>query len=172
MVKVVVVGLALFLIFQGTDRPKSQQGNPSPSHRSQDSSKCDQQKVAYSRFDHTYSKRIIWQSVTHSENPPAGIQKEYSPERTKWRANVEPDTSKQGAGNTTIYFGSDANEEVWKLSVNDNLGTDFKWLSEKLVFGRIWWGRIYATELVLDLENHKFIYKEMANYGGVTEPCE
>jgi hypothetical protein len=44
--------------------------------------------------------------------------------------------------------------------------------SEKLVFGQVWWGRFDATEFVIDLQQYKFIYKEMANYVSMAEPCE
>jgi hypothetical protein len=166
MFKAVSVSCLAFLIFQGTKAPKDQQPD------SASLQKCDQQRVLYRPFDEAYSKRIVWQSVSNSENPPARVKNEYSPERTKWSVTVDPDTTKPGPWNTQVYFGSDADEEVWKLTLNDNAGTEFKWLSEKLVFGRIWWGRIYATDFVLDLEAHKFLYKEMAHYGDMIQPCE
>ena len=171
MVKMMGFGLVAFLFLQGTGRPQSQQTAP-PDNQPRRLARCDQEKVLYSPFDVTYSKRIVWQRVTQTENPPVGPKKQYSPERTKWSVTVEPDTTKPGPWNTIIYYGSDANEEVWKLALNDNIGTDFKWLNEKLVFGTVWWGRIYATEFILDLDNHKFLYKEMAHYGGMVEPCE
>ena len=101
------------------------------------------------------------------------VQDKASPGKGKmWMAAVEPDTSKPGLWNTSIYFVSNSNEEVWKLTFVDQQGAGVKWLSEKLVFGQAWWGRIYATEFVLDIQQHKFIYMEMANYGAMTEPCE
>jgi hypothetical protein len=134
--------------------------------------KCSQQMVRYSRFDEAYSKRIVWQLVRQSENPPSNLKKERSPQNTRWSVTVEPDRTKAGPWTTSIYFGSDINEDVWKLSLIDNTDTNFKWLSDKLVFGSIWWGRIYATDVILDIDNHKFIYREMANFGDMIQPCE
>ena len=95
----------------------------------------------YTPFDEMYSKRIILKSVTDSEDPPQNAPKEYSPERNMWKAVVDPDTSKPGPWNTSIYFGSDSNEEVWKLTLVDQIGVGIKWTNEKLVFGQVWWGK-------------------------------
>lgn len=119
-----------------------------------------------------YAKRIVLVDVSKSENPPQTSSKEYSPERDMWEVTVEPDTSKPGPWNTSIYFGSDANKEVWRLTFVDARDARTKWLNEKLVFGQVWWGRIYATEFILDLQQHKFIYREMAQYGAKIEPCQ
>jgi hypothetical protein len=134
--------------------------------------KCDDARVVYTPLDKAYSQRIIFKSVSDSENPPENARKEYSPQRNMWMAVAEADISKPGPHNTNIYYGSNANEEVWKLTFIDYVGDPPKWLSEKLVFGQVWWGRIYATEFVIDLQQHKFLYREMANYGAMTEPCE
>jgi hypothetical protein len=93
-------------------------------------------------------------------------------ERNRWRVAVDPDTTKPGPWSENIYFGSDSNEEVWKLTFIDQIGVDTRWLNEKLVYGQVSWGRIYATEFILDTQEHKFIYREMANYGVMTEPCQ
>jgi hypothetical protein len=126
----------------------------------------------YSAFDQDYSKRILLRSVTDSEDPPPSVRKVYSPERNRWQAEVESDTTKPGPWNTSIYFGTDSNEEVWKLTFIDEHGADAHWLNEKLVFGQVWWGRTLATDFVLDVEQHKFIYREMAEYGVMAEPCQ
>ena len=134
--------------------------------------KCADAKVQYTPFDAAYSKRIIFKSVSGSENPPASARKEYSPDRSMWMAALEPDTSKPGPWNSSFYFGSDADEGVWKLTFVDRRDADVKCLNDKLVFGQIWWGRVYLTEFILDLQQHKFIYREMAHYDAVTEPCQ
>ncbi len=90
-----------------------------------------------------------------------------------WQVVVEPDTTKAGPWNTSIYLGSDSNKEIWKLTYLDEIGAGgARWLNEKLVYGEVFWGRVYATEFILDLQQHKFIYREMANYGAATEPCQ
>lgn len=171
MFKPLVLVSGTLLLFLGTGYVQSQHAASSPPRAEQVLLKCDQQKVVYSHFDEAYAPRIVWQDVSDSEDPPADVKKQYSPQHTKWTVTIEPDRTKAGPWNTVIYFGSDANEEVWKLSVNDNIEMGFQWLSEKLVFESAWWGRIYATDMILDLDNHKFIYREMAQYGDMIQPC-
>jgi hypothetical protein len=91
-----------------------------------------------------------------------------------WRARADPDTTKTGPWTTNVYFRSDGNSEILKLSVFDNAsgGVQVDWLSEKLIFDRIWWGRIYSTDFVLDVQKQQFVYREMAEYGDVIQPCE
>lgn len=43
--------------------------------------------------------------------------------------------------------------------------SDVRWLSEKLVFMRAWWGRIAATDLIFDVEREKMIYAESLTDG-------
>jgi len=38
--------------------------------------------------------------------------------------------------------------------------SDVKWINEKLLFMRPWWGRIAATDLIYDVEAEKVIYAE------------
>jgi hypothetical protein len=172
MFKFTVLSLGAILLSNGVASMQAQQAAAQDRSGDPITLKCRQRIVRYSRFDEAYSKRINWQSVSHSENPPATLKKQRSPQDTRWSVTVEPDRTKPGPWTTEIYFGSDANAEVWKLSLIDNTETNFNWLSEKLVFGSIWWGRIYATDVILDLDNHKLIYREMANYGDMVQPCD
>lgn len=38
--------------------------------------------------------------------------------------------------------------------------SEVRWLNEKLIFLRPWWGRIAATDLIFDVEREKIIYAE------------
>jgi hypothetical protein len=41
-----------------------------------------------------------------------------------------------------------------------------------LIFGEVWWGRIYATDFIFDVEQNKFVYREMAHFGELIQPCQ
>jgi hypothetical protein len=45
-------------------------------------------------------------------------------------------------------------------------------LNEKLIYGSVWWGRIVATDFIFDVQGNKFIYREMASYGELIQPCD
>lgn len=49
-------------------------------------------------------------------------------------------------------------------------GVSHQWLNAKLVFLRVWWGRIVTTEVVLDVGSLQFNYAEDANYFGAVYP--
>jgi hypothetical protein len=136
--------------------------------------KCNNEKIRYSPFDTTYSNRILLKSMTGSGDLPQTASKKYSPQHTMWQARVDADTMKPGPWTTSVYFGSDGNNEVLKLTLVDHAsgGVQVDWLSEKLVFGRVWWGRIISTDFVLDLQKRQFIYREMGEYGDIIQPCE
>jgi hypothetical protein len=43
--------------------------------------------------------------------------------------------------------------------------SDVRWLNEKLILMRPWWGRIAATDLIFDVEREKIIYAESVTDG-------
>jgi hypothetical protein len=49
---------------------------------------------------------------------------------------------------------------------------EIHWLNEKLLYGSVWWGRTVSTDFVFDAEKRAFIYREMANYGELVQPCD
>jgi hypothetical protein len=44
---------------------------------------------------------------------------------------------------------------------------EVRWLSEKLVFMRAWWGRLVATDLIYDVERERFVYDEALTDGSL-----
>ncbi len=41
------------------------------------------------------------------------------------------------------------------------------WINEKLLCIRVWWGRICGTDLIFNVEQERFIYREMVWDGGI-----
>jgi hypothetical protein len=65
-------------------------------------------------------------------------------------------------GQITIYAEKD---QVTEINVSELFGfSDIRWINEKLIFFRGWWGRIEATDFIFDVEKEKIIYSE-----GVTD---
>ena len=101
-------------------------------------------------FDESVPHKNYFQVRLRLQKIRAAIDREkVFSERNRWRVAVDPDTTKPGPWSENIYFGSDSNEEVWKLTFIDQIGVDTRWLNEKLVYGQVSWGRIYATEFIL-----------------------
>ncbi len=66
------------------------------------------------------------------------------------------------------------NGRLLKLRVVDHAsgGVQVQWLNEKLLFVEVWWGRIASTDLILDVSTKTFLYREMAEYGEMVQPCD
>ncbi len=135
--------------------------------------KCGEATVQYTPFDENYSQRIILREIPNpGASEPEG-NKEYSPQRTAWVSPSSPDYSRPGPWNTAVTIATPAGLKVLQLAFHDHAsgGGSVQWLNEKLLFGRVWWGRIYSTDFILDVEKEQFIYKQMAHYGKLIEPC-
>ncbi len=51
-----------------------------------------------------------------------------------------------------------------RISVSDLFGiSDLKWVNEKLLFVRLWWGRVAGTDLIYDVEQETVVYEESVN---------
>jgi hypothetical protein len=135
--------------------------------------KCEPAKVQYSAFDPSYSNRILVESVDISEKLPRGMMKQYSPQHTSWQARVEPNYANEGPWTTTIYLDLQEAQPPLKITfVNHaNGGAEIQWMNEKLIFGRVWWGRIVSTDFIFDASTREFIYREMAQYKAMLAPC-
>jgi hypothetical protein len=75
---------------------------------------------------------------------------------------------------TVLYIGKASGDgAVLKASFLDH-GNTFSahWINDQLLFVQVWWGHIASSDLILDIDNGKFIYDRLAHYGQLGEPCE
>jgi hypothetical protein len=158
--------LMLFLPSLSSAPTLSQESHPSLP-------KCGEGRVQYTPFDENYSQRIILREERNSGPSEPDGNKEYSTQRTAWVSPSSPEYSRPGPWNTTVTIATPAGSKVLQFAFQDhaNGGASVQWLSEKLLFGRVWWGRVYSTDFILDVEKEQFIYKQMAHYGELIEPC-
>jgi len=152
--------LMLFLLSLSCAPVLSQESRPSLP-------KCGEARVQYTPFDENYSQKIILREV-HDSGPsePEG-DREYSPQRTAWVSPTSPEYSRPGPWNTTVTIAVPAGSKALQLAFHDHASgcASVQWLNEELLFGRVWWGRVYSTDFILDVEKEQFIYKQMAHYG-------
>jgi hypothetical protein len=135
---------------------------------------CGSAKAQYTLFDKNYSARIQIDTLNKPVMELSTNKKVFSPQRTRWLIQIPPDTMKPGPWTTRVYTGARESGPGVELRFVDeeNGGIDVRWLNEKLIFGEVWWGRIYATDFIFDVEQRKFIYREMAHFGELTGPCQ
>jgi hypothetical protein len=133
---------------------------------------CDELKVQYSPFDKRYDTRMAVSTSTPKTATPAN--RSASPQAMRWYFLSSPDFTKPGPWVSTLHIGSAGQGPSVVITFRDhsNNPVDVKWLNEKLLYGSVWWGRIVSTDFVFDVEKHAFLYREMANYGQLTESCE
>ena len=155
-----LIFLMLFLLSLSSAPVLSEESRPSLP-------KCGEARVQYTPFDENYSQKIILREV-HDSGPsePEG-NREYSPQRTAWVSPTSPEYSRPGPWNTTVTIAVPAGSKALQLAFHDHASgcASVQWLDEELLFGRVWWGRVYSTDFILDVEKEQFIYKQMAHYG-------
>lgn len=98
----------------------------------------------------------LWQrntriSTRQTGNPAAG---QVSPNKG-YAFSVE---GSRPSARVTIYAEKD---HVVEIEFVELFGlSEVRWVNEKLIFMRPWWGRIAATDLIFDVEREKFVYAE------------
>lgn len=136
---------------------------------------CDARKVTYSAFDASFGDKIVVRRTRRTDLLSAPSERKFSPQRTKWIVLKEPNFTKPGPWTTTVSVsGLSSDDPSLELSFVDHAsgGAEAEWLNEKLLFVRVWWGRIVSTDLILNIEDMTFPYREMADYGDFIQSCK
>lgn len=135
--------------------------------------KCSSGKANYASFDESYASKFLVEYPQDFKTPISSGEKVYTPQHTRWLIEVGADYMKPGPWTTRFYIGSGEHQTHLVLTVLDHGNTiSAQWVNEKLLFGQVWWGRIYSTDFIFDAEQGKFIYREMAHYGELIQPCQ
>lgn len=134
---------------------------------------CETAKVQYSPVEDKYMEKIKVQAVTEME-VPEGVEKQFSPQRTFWLYAAQPNYQKDGPWTTIVLIKSADGNTMRKLTFVDHGtgGVTVQWLNERLLFARVWWGRILSTDFILDVQNREFLYQQNAYYGQLMESCK
>lgn len=155
--------LAVFLGVVGLDHRSSTQELP----------KCELARVRYESFEETFASKFLVESPKDLKTPFPTGEKVYSPQHTHWLIEAPADYMKPGPWTTRFYVGTGQSQTETLLTVIGHGNTiSATWVNEKLLFGQVWWGRIYSTDFIFDIAQRKFIYREMAHYGELVQPCQ
>ncbi|MGJ8639768.1 MAG: hypothetical protein ACSHYA_10270 [Opitutaceae bacterium] len=64
-----------------------------------------------------------------------------------------------------IIFSGEGTLTITFDDAYPNFPIKVKWINEKLVFIRVWWGRILGTDMIFDVEKQEFLSREMVYDG-------
>ena len=123
-------------------------------------------RIFHSSFNQRYSDRISISRVALADvNEP----KEVSPNKAYWFSACYPDTVKPGP----YDFRADIYNErdyLIRLKVSDVYGNyeqQIRWINEKLLYVKVWWGRVKGADFVIDVEREAVIHQEDVNRGAI-----
>ena len=132
---------------------------------------CSSRNVTYGAFDDHFSEKMSIQpgpvtgSIAGKEIHAAGNAVDSCQNARFMRP---------GPWTTAVWVGDSMRGVPQMLTFADHGsgGVNICWLNEKLLYGSVWWGRIVSTDFVYDVEDKRFIYREMADYGDLVQPCK
>ena len=154
------------LVFTGCDK-REEQGNADGDrqfHTRPD--KWVEPRIFHGSFNQGYSDRI---SISRVALADVNAPKEVSPNKAYWFSAYYPDMMKPGP----YDFRADIYNErdyLVRLNVSDVYGNyeqQIKWINEKLLYVKIWWGRVKGVDFILDVESEAVIHKEEVNWGAI-----
>ena len=132
-------------------------------------------RIGYQEPDADALRNITVEALPGSgEAPAAGRGLQRTPQGTAWFAMREPDTTKPGPWSTSIdIIGNKARKVRLRVRLGNHIsgGVRANWLNEKLLWVQVWRGRIASTDMILDVDARRFIYRQDANYNSLIVPC-
>jgi hypothetical protein len=121
-------------------------------------------RVFHCPFDEQFASRI---SLDRCAAPTRLPERHMSANKAYWFATILPDRTKGGPWNTDVLVFTER-DYLLRIRLRDiHYCRDIGWVNEKLVRIRVWWGRICATDLIVDVEQERIIYREMVWDGGI-----
>lgn len=99
-------------------------------------------------------------------------EKSFSPHKSRWFSVWRDHAVGVNSGLTEVVVERAPNDFLL-VSMKDVYqdGVEVRWINDKLLFVEAWWGRIAATEMILDVESGSWIYQEVADYTQLAQ-CE
>jgi hypothetical protein len=98
-----------------------------------------------------------------------------SPYRTAHAVISRPDITQQGPWTTVLAVrGNEVRSLELLVTIKDHGtgGVNARWLNEKLMWFRVWWGVVVATELLVNVENAEILFFEESDYRQLLKSCE
>jgi len=130
-----------------------------------DPSKWREPRLYHGPFQEEFAYRIV---ISDSDVPAALLSPVHSENKAYYYMTARPDFSRPGPWSTRIFIYS----EREKMTSIDLIGhasyeVRIEWINEKLLFVRVWWGRILGSDFIFDVERNEIRSKEMVMDGGI-----
>ncbi len=145
----------------------------------QERSECPEyDQVQYSEARELLRDRVIVETTTEIGGRfPAlrRFEEIQSPYRTARVLTSRADTTQQGPWTTVLAVrGNEVRPLDLLITIKDHGtgGVRARWLNEKLIWIRVWWGVVVATELLVNVENAEILFFEESDYRQLLLPCE
>jgi hypothetical protein len=95
-------------------------------------------------------------------------ERQFSPNKAYYYVAQCADTSTPSPWDSLI---SVFNERPGYLQIvftdHSQYNLSLEWINEKLIFLRVWWGRVLGTDVILDVERETIVYQEMVHGGTI-----
>ena len=126
-----------------------------------DASKWNKPRDYHIAFEDEFSERI---EVIEKEYQAPSAAATYSKNEAYW-FELEPLNEK--TNEQRISVSADGLAAISLKDTYPNFPTKAYWINEKLIFIRVYWGRIVGTDLIFDTEKKEFIHREMVYDGTI-----
>ena len=123
-------------------------------------------RIFQSPAEKPWSQRVV---LEKKQGQSAIAEKIHSPNKAYWFCVSITDVtdSTPCTGKVTIYNEREYLLELNILQMRCSWLPKAKWINEKLIYIRVWLGRVLAIDLIIDVEEETIIYKEMTHWGSI-----
>jgi hypothetical protein len=127
---------------------------------------CSEARIKYSDPPAEFANKVRLEAAQKVDQ----TNEQKSPHLVRLVAQSKPDYMKPGPWNSLFTFYNDRSATaLFSLVIKEHgNAVHGEWVSDRLYFVEIWWGRIAASEVLVDVETRKIIYHQFAHYGEVT----
>lgn len=132
-------------------------------------------RLFHAPFEGRYSERIVLERMPRGEmrpihHSPNGGYSILDRPKGSWEVEAE-DTVRCVADSRDVTLWVDTErDQALAVRIYDrypNFGVSARWINEKLIFLRVWWGRVLGTDVIIDVEQERMIHREMVFDGGI-----
>lgn len=122
-------------------------------------------RVFHTAFDERWSERVQVRKVAAEDTCSEKI---YSPNKAYWYSvAVGPQTRQVHDVRVDIFSERDYLVRLELSQIYMNFEKKVRWINEKLLYVRVWWGRALGADLIFDVETERIVYMENVHFGTI-----